>query len=69
VSGDPLTTAMLDRCPNPEKRRYLDEATALSQASNLPRLKRWIEKRRKKGAGLRPYRCQCGFWHLTSRRG
>ena len=68
MSSDPLTAAMLERCPHPEKNRYLDEATAISQASNLPRMKRWIEKRSKKGLALHPYRCRCGFWHLSSRR-
>lgn len=58
---DARVASVLSACPHPEKRRYLDEATAERQASSL---RGRGPKRRVKPA--RAYRCRCGFFHVTT---
>lgn len=44
-------------CPHPEKSRFYDKARAKRAA---------LHARKKIGHRLKPYRCVCGGWHLTS---
>lgn len=63
MNGGSLSAAMRERCPQPSKHRYLDKTTALAQAGSI------LDRRKSKKHGskeLRPYRCRCGFWHLSS---
>lgn len=49
-----MTTPRWQKCETPQKVKFLDEAGAL----------RHIE-RTWRGEPARPYRCPCGYWHVT----
>lgn len=48
-------------CRSAGKRRYATRRAALQQAHALVYVAG--------GIVMRPYRCECGWWHLTRRRG
>lgn len=50
-------------CPTPTKRSYRDEIAAKLSMSNIAH---YGEQRDR--MPVRAYQCECGRWHLTSKR-